>query len=247
MFRTLILACALALSFVTLAQAQDNTTVRVEPGLTEPMSAADVVAGTQPAPAPPVAAEESAGSDFSGIGTLIKDTLVSALIALVTAAVGWLSAKLAQWTSGKIKLDDAMRDLHMEDYARRAVDKAFNYALKRAGVTWEDLAHVQIKNQVLQFAVNFLLSQYPEVVKWIDKDSNGIIDWIETLLPVISPAVGPLPAALMSKLDAPVPGVSERPRKTKAVKPAKAKKAQKDITIPAFSPLPKEQAPGTPA
>jgi hypothetical protein len=198
MFRMILIACALVCAFPVFAQP--TTTLVGEPGLTEPVAAQDVVS-PEPEPAPAVE-PASGGSDFSGIFKTITDSLSGALIALVTGAVGWLTAKLAQWTGAKIQLEDTLRDLHMEDYAKKAVEKAVAYGLNKTGVTMDDLQHVQIKNQVLQFAVNFLLSQYPEVIKWLDKDNNGIIDWVQTLLPTIVPATGPVPAKLVAKLDA---------------------------------------------
>jgi hypothetical protein len=41
-----------------------------------------------------------------------------------------------------------------------------------------------VKPQILQYAVGFLASQYPEVIKWVDVNENGVIDWVETHLPV---------------------------------------------------------------
>lgn len=193
MTRTLKLSLALGVALLCFAplvatvSAQDSAMTPVE-AVTQPVTGGELSA------APAVAAEpEAPGSDFTAIATTVKDTLTAVLIALVTAATGWLSVQLSKWTGGKIKLEDTLRDLHMEDYARRASDKAFAYALKRTGYTWDDLANVQIKSQVLRYATDFLLSQYPEVLKWIDKDNDGVIDFLETLLPSIGRAAGPTP------------------------------------------------------
>lgn len=136
----------------------------------------------------PVPAAAPAGADVTPFVTLIRDTLAAALLAVLTAAAGWLTAQVSKWTAGRVRLEDLTRDLQMETYARSAVDKAFAYAMARVGISWESLADVQARGQVLQYAVGFLSSQYPEVIKWIDKDKNGVIDFVETFLPPTAPA-----------------------------------------------------------
>lgn len=102
--------------------------------------------------------------------------------------LGVFGGLLGKLTGGRIKLDDVLKDLKMEEYAGAAVDKALNYAMKRTGIDYNQLSNVQMKSQVLQYAAQFLASQYPEVVKWVDTDANGVIDWVETRLPVPLPA-----------------------------------------------------------
>lgn len=137
----------------------------------------------------PVPAAAAAGADVTPFVTLIRDTLVAVLLAVLTAAAGWLTAQVSKWTAGRVRLEDLQRDLQMETYARSAVNKAFAYGLARVGVSWENLADVQARGQVLQYAVGFMRSQYPEIVRWIDKDQNGVIDWIETYLPQAKPPI----------------------------------------------------------
>lgn len=145
----------------------------------------------QPDPAP--AAATTATADVSPFLGLIRDTLVALLLSVLTAGSAWLTARVAKMTAGKIDLQDVARDLQMETYARNAVDKALAYALARVGIQWDQLHDVQVRSQVLQYAINFLSAQYPEVVKWIDKDANGVIDWVETHLPArVTPSGTPL-------------------------------------------------------
>lgn len=132
--------------------------------------------------APP--APEVGGADFTPFFKLLTDTLSAALLAVLSAGAAWVSIQLGKLTGGRIKLDDVLKDLKMEEYAGAAVDKALNYALKRTGMDYDALQNVQVKSQVLQYAAQFLASQYPEVVKWIDTNENGVIDWVETRLPV---------------------------------------------------------------
>lgn len=193
MIRTIFVALALVLvPFTAYAQPAPQDAVE---GLTEPVS--EVQLTTQPPVVNPAPAEEK-GSDFSGILQSIQETIITILTAVITGAAAWLAGKVTVWTNGRIKLDEVVRDSHMEGYARGAVEKAFAFALARAGVSWDAISNVQIKNQVLRFAVDFLLSQYPEVVKWVDKDNNGLIDWVETMLPgwaTLPPPATPAPAS----------------------------------------------------
>ncbi|NDA78916.1 MAG: acyltransferase [Actinobacteria bacterium] len=97
--------------------------------------------------------------------------------------------------SGRIDLDAVTRDLEMDRYARIAADKAFSFAYNRLGVTAEQLTNLDTKNRVLDYAVAFLNNQYPEVIKWIDTDQDGVIDWVESRLFL------PEPVALKDMLD----------------------------------------------
>jgi len=139
---------------------------------------------TQPTVSPAPAVVEEGGADFSPFFKLLQDTLSAALLAVVTAGLAWLTAQISKLTAGRIKLDDLTKDIQMEGYARQAVDKALNYALTKTGYSYSDLNNVHVKPQILQYAVGFLASQYPEVIKWVDVNENGVIDWVETHLPV---------------------------------------------------------------
>jgi len=168
--------------------------------LTEPEFLA--TAAANPAPA---------GADVTPFVTLIRDTLAAALLAVLTAAAGWLTAQVSKWTAGRINLEDLTRDLQMEQYSKAAIDKAFAYAMTRVGITPEQLGDVQLKSQILQYAVGFLSSQYPEVVRWIDKDKNGVIDFVETFLPKAELAAAPAAVAA---------AVVRKTRKARTPKPA---------------------------
>jgi hypothetical protein len=177
-----LLLAALPVSAVR-AQPAPQDVVASEPA---PIIESQVVA---PAPAVTPAAEPgTVGADFTPFFKLLTDTLSAALLAVLSAGAAWVSIQLGKLTGGRIKLDDVLKDLKMEEYAGAAVDKALNYALKRTGMEYSALQNVQVKSQVLQYAAQFLASQYPEVVRWIDTNENGVIDWVETRLPVPAPA-----------------------------------------------------------
>jgi hypothetical protein len=248
MFRSILVALALMFScLVAAAQPSSQDAVNPDGGLTEPVTDSEL---RNPAPAlpasgsPAVLSAEEQGSDFSGILTTIKDTIIAILTAVLTGALGWLAARVAAWTGGKIRLDEVIRDNQMDQYAKSAVEKAFTFALTRVGVNWDQLQNVQIKNQVLRQATDFLLSQYPEVVKWVDKDQNGVIDWVETMMPswvllpvpeakAVQASLGfsELPSSHASSPD------SRRTVKRAGIKPAKIKPGPLDIP-----PLPTDPA-----
>lgn len=170
---------------------------------TLPLTEPEFLATAAATPAP-------AGADVTPFVTLIRDTLAAALLAVLTAAAGWLTAQVSKWTAGRINLEDLTRDLQMEQYSKAAIDKAFAYSLTRVGITPEQLGDVQLRSQILQYAVGFLSSQYPEVIKWIDKDKNGVIDFVETFLPKELAAAPAAPAA----------AVVRKTRKARTPKPA---------------------------
>jgi hypothetical protein len=240
MFRSILVALALVFScLVAAAQPSPQDAVSPEGTMTLPVTEREFVTP------PPVANKEEVapepGSDFSAVVGTIKDTIIAILTAVLTGALGWLTARVAAWTGGKIRLDDVIRDNQMEQYAKSAVEKAFTFALTRVGVNWDQLQNVQIKNQVLRQATDFLLSQYPEVVKWVDKDQNGVIDWVETmmpswvLLPMPEPKAVPDSLGFAELATNPVakPGARRTVKRT-STKPAKPKPGPLDIpTLPA--------------
>jgi hypothetical protein len=170
----------------------------------------------QPAPAPVATAPTEPGADFTPFFKLLQDTLSAALLAVITAGLAWLTAQISKLTAGRIKLDELTKDVQMEGYARQAVDKALNYALTKTGYSYSDLNNVHVKPQILQYAVGFLASQYPEVIKWVDVNENGVIDWVETHLPVPLNLDAPAPQAFMAN----TPG--KAPRKPRQTVPAAA-------------------------
>ncbi len=175
-FVALLVAAIPASAVVAMAQPSPQEVVEPAPIIESQV--------TQPTVSPAPAVAEEGGADFSPFFKLLTDTLSAALLAIVTAGVAWLTAQISKLTAGRIKLDDLTKDIQMEGYARQAVDKALNFALTRTGYSYSDLQNVHVKPQILQYAVGFLASQYPEVIKWVDTNENGVIDWVETHLPV---------------------------------------------------------------
>lgn len=209
-FVALLVAAIPASAVVAIAQPAPQDVVEpaviVESQVTQPT--------VSPAPAP---AAEEGGADFSPFFKLLQDTLSAALLAVVTAGLAWLTAQISKLTAGRIRLDDLTKDIQMEGYARQAVDKALNYALTKTGYSYSDLQNVHVKPQILQYAVGFLASQYPEVIKWVDTNENGVIDWVETHLPVpLQVEVQPVQQAFMAN----TPG--KAPRKPRQTAPAPA-------------------------
>jgi len=173
----LLVAAIPASAVVAIAQPAPQEVVSQPPVIVESQV-------TQPTVSPAPAVVEEGGADFTPFFKLLQDTLSAALLAVVTAGLAWLTAQISKLTAGRIKLDDLTKDIQMEGYARQAVDKALNYALTKTGYGYSDLQNVHVKPQILQYAVGFLASQYPEVIKWVDVNENGVIDWVETHLPV---------------------------------------------------------------
>jgi len=172
---------------------------------------------TQPTVSPAPAVIEEGGADFSPFFKLLQDTLSAALLAVVTAGLAWLTAQISKLTAGRIKLDDLTKDIQMEGYARQAVDKALNYALTKTGYSYSDLQNVHVKPQILQYAVGFLASQYPEVIKWVDVNENGVIDWVETHLPVpLQVEPQPMQQAFMANTPGKAPRAPRVPRQPSA-------------------------------
>jgi hypothetical protein len=208
-FVALLVAAVPASAVVALAQPSPQEVVEPSPIIESQV--------TPPTVTPAPVAEES-GADFTPFLKLLTDTLSAALLAIVTAGIAWLTAQISKLTAGRIKLDDLTKDIQMEGYARQAVDKALNYALTKTGYSYSDLQNVHVKPQILQYVVGFLASQYPEVIRWVDTNENGVIDWVETHLPVPL-QMGPQPVqaqAFMANTPGKAPRAPRAPRQPTA-------------------------------
>jgi len=204
-FVALLVAAIPASAVVAIAQPAPQEVVSQPPVIIESQV-------TQPTVSPAPAVVEEQGADFSPFFKLLQDTLSAALLAVVTAGLAWLTAQISKLTAGRIKLDDLTKDIQMEGYARQAVDKALNYALTKTGYSYSDLQNVHVKPQILQYAVGFLASQYPEVIKWVDVNENGVIDWVETHLPVpLQVEPQPMQQAFMAKTPGKAPRAPRQP------------------------------------
>lgn len=83
-----------------------------------------------------------------------------------------------------------------------------NALTTKEALNWENLLnsalsrlrdHLKIKiteatdrSQAIEVATGFLNTFYPEIVRWLDKDKNGVIDLIEPFLPPEKPGPKPL-------------------------------------------------------
>lgn len=233
MLRTLIITAALVVGLlgfdlvrppVATAWSQEISPP-VESGLTAPM----LDTASAPEPAPAVVEAPAHVGDATPIMTTIKETLIAVMVALVTAAVGWMSTLAGKWFKGALDVNAVTANIQWESYARQAVEKATSYALKRVGTSLEGLQDLEVRGAVLQYALQFLVSQYPEVVKWIDTNNNGVIDWVETHLPAAptgkSVDVAATNTTKVAKLFAsPQPRAAVAPRKVVALVPKAAKR-----------------------
>jgi hypothetical protein len=137
----------------------------------------------------------SSGLDF----TKLVDPLVKIVLAILTII---MSFPVSKWFGSKIDANEVVKDLDVARYAAIGVEKAIAYGLQMLGLDATDLKDVQVRNTFLRVAADFLLKQFPEIVRWV-VTSGTVSQYIEAHLPTEAA----LPASsLKTTTGEPLPG-----------------------------------------
>lgn len=164
---------------------------------------------------------------------LVRDSFIAALIAVVSGAIAWLSRKADAWLGGRIDLNATMDALQWEQYLREAASNAFAHAQARLGLSPDKIATIEEKTNFLAAAFRFIAKHNDDIVKFADKDGNGVIDILETQLakiapnlprgaePAAAPAMGFMDAEPVRRAPRPAREMAERLRPTPPAEPVK--------------------------
>lgn len=154
-----------------------------------PTTDADLVGATTTTATVPIVVKT--GEDFSAAAGTIHEAIIGTATAVVLSLLTLLSSKLATLIGFNIQLKDVARDIDMEKYTRIVIDKAWVFGVNQIG---GDVSNVDLKVGALRWAAHFINSQFPEVWSWIDRDRDGVIDYIQGHLPgVVVPAATHVP------------------------------------------------------
>lgn len=154
---------------------------------------------TLPAKPAPAAANDNdvPGIDFSAIAAQLVSWLAKTadeLLKLALLAVAtWLSAKLGikldgflakktEQAANEASAADAQHDINKDALVEKVVRDGFEYVVRRAGWSEEQLKDVKIRSAVLRELLVWLTAQWPELVEWIDQDHDGEIDFLRQKL-----------------------------------------------------------------
>jgi hypothetical protein len=87
--------------------------------------------------------------------------------------------KAADLIGQRAAAQDLLRDEKMTAVSQTVGKLALDWSLGKLGYARDDLRDVKVRHAVFSFAAQFAREQWPEVVKWIDQNNNGQIDWLE--------------------------------------------------------------------
>ena len=123
----------------------------------------------------PAFAQDAGGDDW-------LNSPVSLVVVTVAGAVGAYGA----WILRKIGVArDAETERHYREALSSATAAGINLALARYGMTAKDLATQASTIKVIGFVMRYLETAVPAAIKRFDKDSNGMIDYVEARLPAV--------------------------------------------------------------
>jgi len=126
---------------------------------------------------------------LSGLVDKAFETIVATFIVLLGGLLTWVSTQVQKWTGGRVQLDKMLEAVEWEGYAREGLRRAKIYATNKTGLTPEKLDSLEKHSTYISYVLTFMNSQYDDIMKEWDKNENGAIDWIETELPPVSPAL----------------------------------------------------------
>ena len=110
---------------------------------------------------------------------LIRDSLIATILAVIAGVISWASAHAPAWLKAIIDKLTTSEAIEWDDHVRIALGNAFDVAAAKVGVTAENLTTLEQKTDFVGWAVGALHKYNKEIVSFVDKDQNGVIDLVE--------------------------------------------------------------------
>lgn len=136
--------------------------------------AQDVVAVAPTGPAP-------SGGSWQASITLARDTAVAMILAVIAGVVSWGSQHAPAWVKATLDRLTTSEAIEWDDYVRTALNGAFDVAIAKVGPP-EALTSLKDKNEFTSWAIGTLNRFNRDIVDYLDKDGNGVIDLIDAEL-----------------------------------------------------------------
>lgn len=135
----------------------------------------------------PVAVDADPGT-WTSFATLLRESFTAALLAGVTALLAWLSTKFQRWFGVNIDLKETLDSVEWEKYVDDVARKAFAYAQTKFGISASDLKSAEQKEGFLRWAAYFVENYNDDIMKFLDKNGNKVLDVLETRLVGLAPS-----------------------------------------------------------
>lgn len=110
---------------------------------------------------------------------LIRDSMIATILAVIAGVISWLSSLAPAWARALIDKATTSEAVNWEDYVSTALGKAFDVAAAKVGATPENLASAEQKADFMGWAVGTLRKYNKDIVSFLDKDGNGVVDLVE--------------------------------------------------------------------
>jgi hypothetical protein len=128
----------------------------------------------------------------------IASELMNSLAIVLAAFIAFISGQISLWLSKKLKLDSQKVDDTIRGYLNEAARRGIQLALVKLQTS--DLGQVNVKNQVLAIAGQYVVDRVPDALKRFGFNSQILEQYLEarlgdidlaTLMPSPTPEVQP--------------------------------------------------------
>ncbi len=130
----------------------------------------------------------------------IATELMNGLAVVLTAFISFISAQISLWLSKKLKLDALKVEETIRGYLNEAARRGIQWAMVKMETS--DLTNIEIKNQVLAMAAQYVVDRVPDALKRFNFTDDILKQYLEARLgdydlSTLVPA-RPLPGSLTS-------------------------------------------------
>jgi hypothetical protein len=138
-------------------------------------------------------------STWADMISLIRESATASLLAAATAGLAWLSTKVQKWFGVQIDLRETMEAIEWRRHLTEGSNEAFDYAQLKTGITPDKIKTREEKDDFLGHALRYMEEFNDDIVLFLDKNGNNVLDILETRLVKIAPdafPVEPQPAVM---------------------------------------------------
>jgi len=108
--------------------------------------------------------------------TPLLDVGLQILAGILLAVGTWAVSKIAKKVG--IEVDDAARA-----YVREAIQGGIDYAVKAAKAAGKDVTKIEVKNELVADAVNYVLAQVPDGIRKLNLTQENVENLVRRHLP----------------------------------------------------------------
>lgn len=182
---------------------------------------------------PPAPVDEAGWGAWLPFVTLVRESVVAGALTLAGLVAAYFTPKLPNWLRIIFERKETEEANTWEAYVERATRRALSYAEKKIGPpkglqSWEE------KEGFVAFALGCLRHFNKDIVEFLDKDNNGVLDILEGARDDANKRPGAARFLDTALMEAGAPAhVFERPRETapsgRQQRPRPAKPSQMDL------------------